>query len=89
MLMVFNLKHIKLINYFGEISILMILSLLTQEYHWDHPCGPVVKVLCALLWWLEFTGLNPRHRPTAFISRAVEPSHIRHRGRLAQMFAQG
>ena len=28
------------------------------------------------LWWLRFVGLDPGHRPTPFISDAVEASHI-------------
>ena len=53
------------------------------------PCGQVAKVPCALPRQLGFAGLDPGHGPTPLISHAVEASHMRSRGRLAQQLAQG
>ena len=39
------------------------------------PCGQVVKLLCAPLWWPKFVGSDLRHRHTLLISHAVEAHH--------------
>ena len=40
------------------------------------PCGRVVRVLCALLQWPGFAGLDPGRRCTPIISHAVEATDI-------------
>ena len=60
-----------------------------KKEKWSQPHDPVVKVPAAPLWWPGFTGSNPGHGPTPFISCAVEATHIQNRGRLAQKLGQG